>query len=52
VSGTLSSASGSQYGYQNGYPNGYQDRAHSAANLSFRCNVAYNGAVTGIRIRG
>ena len=51
VSGTLGSAAG-QYGYHNGYANGYQDRAYSAASLSFRCNVAYNGAVTGIRIRG
>jgi hypothetical protein len=33
----------SQYGYQNGYT--------PAASVSFRCNVAYNGAVTNIRIR-
>lgn len=51
VSGTLGSAAG-QYGYHNGYANGYQDRAYSAGDFSFRCNVAYNGAVTGIRIRG
>ena len=51
VSGTLVSAV-DQYGYHNGYANGYQDRAYSAGNFSFRCNVAYNGAVTGIRIRG
>ena len=44
VTGTLGSASGGyggQYGNQHG--GGYGD-------LSFRCNVAYNGAVTGIRI--
>ena len=46
VSGMMSSGYGgpraSQYGYQNGnYP---------AASVSFRCNVAYNGAVTNIRI--
>jgi hypothetical protein len=42
VSGTMSSGAGydRQRGYQNG---GYGD-------VSFRCNVAYNGAVTGIRI--
>ena len=44
VTGTLGSASGGyggQYGNQHG--GGYGD-------LSFRCNVAYNGAVTNIRI--
>ena len=44
VTGTLGSANGGyggQYGYQHG--GGYGD-------LSFRCNVAYNGAVTNIRI--
>lgn len=43
VSGTMSGGAGygGQYGYQNrGYGGG----------MSFRCNVAYNGAVTGIRI--
>jgi hypothetical protein len=42
VSGTMSSGAGydRQRGYQNG---GYGD-------VSFRCNVAYNGAVTGLRI--
>ena len=46
VTGTLGSANagyGGQYGYQN--RGGY-----SYGDLSFRCNVAYNGAVTGIRI--
>ena len=45
VTGTLGSAYGGQYGSQYGYQNqrGYGD-------LSFRCNVAYNGAVTNIRI--
>jgi len=44
VTGTLGSANGGyggQYGNQHG--GGYGD-------LSFRCNVAYNGAVTNIRI--
>jgi len=59
VSGTMSQgpAYASQNGYQNG--NGYgddrqygqQNRQYAGA-VSFRCNVAYNGAVTGIRIRG
>jgi len=50
VSGTMGSGAGyggGQYGYQNGY----QNRGYANASLSFRCNVAYNGAVTGIRIR-
>jgi hypothetical protein len=50
VSGTMGSGAGyggGQYGYQNGY----QNRGYANAGLSFRCNVAYNGAVTGIRIR-
>ncbi len=42
VSGMMSSGYGSQYGYQN--------RNYAAANLSFRCNVDYRGAVTNIRI--
>ena len=47
VSGTLGSAYAGQYGYQNrGYGQGYAN-----ASLSFRCNVAYNGAVTGLRVR-
>ena len=53
VSGTMGSGAGygGQYGYQNAYQNGYQNRGYANASLSFRCNVAYNGAVTGIRIR-
>jgi hypothetical protein len=43
VSGTLGGANGGQYGYQG--------QAYAAASLSFRCDVAYNGAVTGIRVR-
>ena len=48
VSGTLSNGAG--YG---AYANqGYADPRYAArGNLSFRCNVAYNGAVTNIRIR-
>jgi len=54
VSGTMSSgmgygnrAYGGQYGYQG---QGYQ-QAYAASALTFRCNVDYNGAVTGVRIR-
>jgi hypothetical protein len=44
VSGLMSSGYAGQYGYQQGYQNrGYGD-------VSFRCNVAYNGAVTNVRI--
>jgi hypothetical protein len=39
---------GNAYGYQN---QGYADpRYAQRANLSFRCNVDYRGAVTGVRI--
>src|SRR3954469_6490276 len=55
VSGMLGSgggygngAYGNQYGYQG---QGYQGQAYAANSLSFRCNVDYNGAVTGIRVR-
>ena len=43
VSGLMSSGYGGQYGYQN--------RGYGNQQLSFRCNVAYNGAVTDIRLR-
>ena len=43
VSGLLGSGYGGQYGYQN--------RGYGGGDLSFRCNVDYRGAVTGIRIR-
>jgi hypothetical protein len=42
VSGLMSSGNGGQYGYQN--------RGYGNQQVSFRCNVAYNGAVTNIRI--
>jgi hypothetical protein len=44
VSGTMSSnaAYAGQYGYQN--------RNYAAANVGFRCNVDYRGAVTNVRI--
>jgi hypothetical protein len=56
VSGTMSSggAYAGQYGNQNGqngYQNGYQNRGYGAGQLTFRCNVDYRGAVTGVRIR-
>jgi hypothetical protein len=46
VSGLMSSGYGGNHAYQN---NGYQNRGYG--DVSFRCNVAYNGAVTNIRIR-
>ena len=46
VSGLMSSGYGGQHGYQNGYQNGH----YAAGDVTFRCNVAYNGAVTDIRI--
>ena len=62
VSGTMGSgggyasqygngAYGNQYANQNGYQNGYQNQGYGAAQLSFRCNVDYRGAVTGVRVR-
>src|SRR5206468_13079295 len=54
VSGTLGTGA-----YGNGYANSYQgqgyegqryNRAYGASSLTFRCNVDYNGAVTGVRI--
>jgi hypothetical protein len=56
VSGTMSSggAYAGQYGNQNGqngYQNGYQNRGYGAGQLTFRCNVDYRGAVTGVRSR-
>jgi hypothetical protein len=53
VSGLISSGAyaqpyGNAYGYQG---QGYADpRYAQAADLSFRCNVAYNGQVTNVRI--
>lgn len=40
------------YGGYSGYPGqyGYQGQGDAAGDLSFRCNVAYNGAVTNVRI--
>jgi hypothetical protein len=46
VKGLISSGYGGQYGGQYGY----QDRGYAAGDLSFRCNVAYNGQVTNVRI--
>jgi len=57
VSGTMSSGYAGQYG--NRYDNrdrdrdGDQNRAYAGAgDISFRCNVAYNGQVSNIRIGG
>jgi hypothetical protein len=38
---------GNQYGNQHGYQNG---GGYAGPSLSFRCNVAYNGVVTSIRV--
>jgi len=46
VSGLMSSGYGGQYGNQYGY----QNRNNAYGDVSFRCNVAYNGAVTNIRL--
>jgi hypothetical protein len=46
VSGLMSSGYGGRYANQYGY----QNRNTASGDLSFRCNVAYNGAVTNIRI--
>jgi len=50
VSGMMSSGYAGQYGQ---YGNGYQNQAYAGAgDISFRCDVAYNGQVTNIRIGG
>jgi hypothetical protein len=49
VSGLLSSGGAYNNGYGGQY--GYQNQSYAAGDLSFRCNVDYRGAVTGIRIR-
>ena len=46
VSGVMGSGYGGQHANQYGHQNGYTP----AANVSFRCNVAYDGAVTNVRI--
>jgi len=53
VTGTLGYGAGygGQHGYQYGNQNGYQGQGYGAAQLSFRCNVDYHGAVTGLRVR-
>jgi hypothetical protein len=49
VTGLMSSGGNGGYGYGNqGY---YENRGYGGAQLSFRCNVDYNGAVTGVRVR-
>ena len=51
VSGPLGSAYAGQYGGQYGYQTRGYGQGYANASLSFRCNVAYNGAVTGLRVR-
>jgi len=46
VSGLMSSGYGGQYSSQYGY----QNRNYATGDVTFRCNVAYNGAVTDVRI--
>jgi hypothetical protein len=48
VTGLMSSGGYGAYGNQ-GY--GYANRPYGGAQLSFRCNVDYRGAVTGLRVR-
>lgn len=51
VTGLMSSGAGYGYGRQYGGQYGYQNRGYAqGSDLSFRCNVAYNGAVSGIHI--
>ena len=52
VTGTLSTGGGygGQYGGQYGYQNRGYGQGYAGGAVSFRCNVAYNGAVTGLRI--
>jgi hypothetical protein len=47
VKGTMSSA---YSGYNGGYGGQYANQNRSYGDVSFRCNVAYNGAVTDVRI--
>ena len=50
VSGMMSSGYAGQYGQ---YGNGYQNQAYAGAgDISFRCDVGYNGQVYNIRIGG
>jgi len=50
VAGTLGSGGyGGQYGQ--GYQGQHYAQGYAANSLSFRCNVDYRGAVTGVRIR-
>jgi len=46
VSGLMSTGGYGGYGNQ-----GYNNGGYAAAQLSFRCNVDYNGAVSGVRVR-
>jgi hypothetical protein len=46
VRGRIGTGYGGQYGNQYGYQNG----GYGAGDLSFRCNVDYRGAVTGLRL--
>jgi hypothetical protein len=52
VSGMMSSGYGGQYGSQYGNQYGYQNRGYGGGDISFRCDVAYNGQVYNIRIGG
>jgi hypothetical protein len=51
VSGLMSSGMMNAYGGYGGYGGYNPAYANSASDLSFRCNVAYNGQVTDVRVR-
>jgi hypothetical protein len=50
VTGLMSSGYSGQYGNQYDNQYGYQNRDYSRGEVSFRCNVSYNGQVTNVRI--
>jgi len=51
VTGLMSSGYGGYGNQAYGQAYGYNNRGYGAGQLSFRCNVDYRGAVTGLRIR-
>ena len=51
VTGLMSSGYGGYGNQAYGQAYGYNNRGYGAGQLSFRCNVDYRGAVTGLRVR-
>jgi hypothetical protein len=51
VTGLMSSGYGGYGNQAYGQAYGYNNRGYGAGDLSFRCNVDYRGAVTGLRVR-